>query len=150
MVPSAQVPDWTFSAPLGQQTMVELPFSETITLAHHLKAKAIQSLLNRSALEDVRDASSPSPTVVDEFGRAAQRFELVVRIIQDGAAKRAGARGHDIYAVIAPVVIEAATHLLEPLYQHSGALALAESFDPLKLLRALHGRELKCSETRCC
>lgn len=142
LVPSAQVPDWAFSAPLGQQPMVELPFSEMITLAHHLQAGAIRSLINRSALADIRDATTPPPTAADDIGRSAQRFELVVQLMQDGVIRTAGVRGQDIYAVTAPIVIEAALRLLAPSYRHSGALALAEAFDPVELLRALHGRAL--------
>jgi len=143
LVPSAHVPDWAFSAPLGRQAMVELPFSETITLSHHLKAETIRSLLNRSALEDIRDASTPPPTGVDESGRSAQRFELVVQLTQGGATQTAGVRGQDIYAVTAPIVIEAAACLLAPSYRHSGALALAEAIDTHELLRALDDRALK-------
>lgn len=142
LAPSAQVPDWAFSAPLGQQPMVELPFSEIITLAHHLQAGAIRSLINRSALDDIRDATTPPPTGVDDRGRSAQRFELVVQLMQDGVIRTAGVRGQDIYAVTAPIVIEAALRLLAPSYRHSGALALAEAVDPVELLRALHGRAL--------
>jgi hypothetical protein len=137
------VPDWAFAAPLGQQAMVELPFSEIVTLAHHLKAGEIRSLLNRRALEDIRDASTPVPAASDDIGRSAQRFELVVSLVQEGITRTAGARGQDIYAVTAPIVIEAALRLLEPSYRRSGALALAEAVDPVATLRALHGWALE-------
>jgi Saccharopine dehydrogenase NADP binding domain len=139
MVPAAEVPDWHFSGPLGRQTMIELPFSEVITLAHHLKVGKIRSLLNRTALQDLRDASTPPPEAADDSGRSAQRFELVVRLVQDGKTKTAGVRGQDIYAVTAPIVIEAALRLMAPAYRRSGALALAEAVDPIELLRSLHG-----------
>jgi len=142
LLPSAEVPDWAFSAPLGHQTMAELPFSEVITIAHHLKAGTIRSLLNRSALEDIRDASTPPPTATDDSGRSAQRFELMVRLVQDGVTRTAGVRGQDIYAVTAPIVIETALRLLAPSYRRSGALALAEAVAPVELLRSLHGAAL--------
>ncbi|TMH06993.1 MAG: saccharopine dehydrogenase [Betaproteobacteria bacterium] len=142
LVPSAEVPNWVFSAPLGHQAMVELPFSEVITLAHHLKVGEIRSLLNRSALDDIRDASTPPPTAADDNGRSAQRFELVMRLVQDGMTKTAGVRGQDIYAVTAPIVTEAALRLLAPSYRRSGALALAEAVEPIELLRSLHGSAL--------
>jgi hypothetical protein len=145
LTPTADVPDWAFSAPLGSQAMVELPFSEIITLAHHLKAGSIRSLINRSALGDIRDAKTPPPTAVDDSGRSAQFFELTVQLVQDGVSRTASARGQDIYAVTAPIVIEAALRLLSPSYQRSGALALAEAVDPVELLRALHGRALDVS-----
>ena len=139
LAPSVAPADWSFSEPLGNQAMVDLPFSEIITLNHHLKAGAIRSLLNRSALDDIHDASTPSPTAVDDSGRSAQRFEMVVRLVQGGVTKTAGARGQDIYAVTAPIVIGAAQRLLAPSYRRSGALALAEAVDAVELLRALHG-----------
>ena len=142
LAPSAEVPDWAFSPPLGHQPMVELPLSEIITLSHHLQAGVIRSLLNRSALDDIRDATTPPPTAADDSGRSAQRFELVVKLVQDGVTRTAGVRGRDIYAVTAPIVIEAAQRLMATSYRHSGALALAEAVDPVELLRALHGRAL--------
>jgi uncharacterized protein YbjT (DUF2867 family) len=142
LAPSVDALDWTFSAPLGNQAMVELPFSEIITLIHHLKAGAIRSLFNRSALDDIRDASTPPPTAVDQSGRSAQRFELVVRLVQGGVTKTASVRGQDIYAVTAPIVVEAALLLLTPSYRNSGALALAEAVNPVQLLRRLHGPAL--------
>lgn len=142
---SAAVPNWRFSPPLGDQAMVELPFSEIITLAHHLEAGTIRSLLNRSALADIRDASTPAPTAVDDRGRSAQRFELAVRLVQHGATKMAAARGQDIYAVTAPIVIATAERLLASSYQRIGALALAEAVDPIELLRSLQGHELTLS-----
>jgi short subunit dehydrogenase-like uncharacterized protein len=142
LTPSAEVSDWAFSPPLGKQRMVEMPFSEIITLTHHLKVGAIRSLLNRSALEDIRDATTPPPAAVDESGRSAQRFELEVRLSQQGVTRTAGVRGQDIYAVTAPLVIEAALRLLAPSYRRSGALSLAEAVDPVELLRALNDRAL--------
>jgi hypothetical protein len=66
----------------------------------------------------------------------------VVRLVQGGVTKTAGVRGQDIYAVTAPIVIEAALRLLAPSYRRGGALALAEAVDPAELLRALHGTAL--------
>lgn len=139
LVPSPQVPDWHFSPPLGAYPMVELPFSETITLSRHLRADTIRSLINRSALGDIRDAATPAPTPVDAAGRSAQRFELAVRLAQGGAVRTAGVRGQDIYAVTAPIVIEAAQRLMASPLRQAGALALGEAVDPADLLRALHG-----------
>ncbi len=142
LAPSSDVPDWAFSPPLGHQPMVELPLSEIITLSHHLQAGVIRSLLNRSALDDIRDAATPPPAATDDSGRSAQRFELVVELVQNGVTRTAGVRGRDIYAVTAPIVIEAALRLMATSYRRSGALALAEAVNPVELLRALHGSAL--------
>jgi len=143
LAPSLDMPDWTFGAPLGTQAMVELPFSETITLFHHLKVGTVRSLLNRSSLDDVRASTTPAPTAIDGTGRSAQRFEMQVRLVQDGVCKTAGVRGQDIYAVTAPIAIEAALRLLEPSFRLTGALALAEAVNPAQILSALHGRALE-------
>ncbi|MED5619830.1 saccharopine dehydrogenase NADP-binding domain-containing protein [Ideonella sp. BN130291] len=141
--PSADVANWVFSAPLGPQAMTQMPFSEVITLSRHLKAREIRSLLNRSALADIRDAATPAPTAADDSGRSAQRFELVVRLVQHGITRTAGVRGQDIYAVTAPVVIEAAQRLMAPAYRRSGALALGEAVDAVDMLRSLDGSALE-------
>ena len=143
LLPSSDPIDWTFSPPLGTQPMVELPFSEIVTMAQHLKSGTIRSLLNRTALDDIRDAATPPPDAVDDSGRSAQRFELVVRVKQHGTTKTAGVRGQDIYAVTAPIVIDAALLLLAPDYRRSGGLALAEAVDPVELLGTLDGRALE-------
>ncbi|MGN8005095.1 saccharopine dehydrogenase family protein [Acidovorax sp. 22279] len=143
LVPSEHVPDWAFAAPLGSQAMVEIPFSEVITIAHHLPVGHIRSLLNRSALQDIRDTGTPPPTAADDSGRSAQRFELMVQLVQGGRTRTAGVRGQDIYAVTAPIVVEVAQRLLAPAYAHSGALAVAQAVDPVDMLRALHGTALE-------
>lgn len=141
--PAAEVPDWIFSPPIGRQPMVELPFSEIITLHRHLEAGAIRSLFSRAALDDIRDAATPTPTAVDDRGRSAQRFEMVVEVTQGGEVRTAGARGQDIYAVTAPIVIEAAVRLLASGDRRGGAMALAEAVSPGELLRALNGSALE-------
>lgn len=143
LVPSAQVPDWGFAEPLGRQAMVEIPFSEVITLAHHLPVRELRSLLNRSALQDIRDTATPPPTATDDTGRSAQRFDLQVQVEQAGTVRTAGARGQDIYAVTAPIVVEVALRLLAPAYRLSGALALAQAVDPTDVLRSLNGPALE-------
>jgi hypothetical protein len=62
----------------------------------------------------------------------------VVRVEQNGAVSEAGVRGQDIYAVTAPIVVEAARRLLAREARRSGALVLGEAFDPAELLGALH------------
>ena len=143
LVPSATVSDWAFSPPLGSQAMVEIPFSEVITLAHHLPVQEVRSLLNRSALQDIRDAATPPPSAADDSGRSSQRFELVVRLSQHGTHRTAGVRGQDIYAVTAPIVVEVAQRLMAPSYARSGALTVAQAVDPVDVLRALHGTALE-------
>jgi short subunit dehydrogenase-like uncharacterized protein len=141
--PSASIEEWSFAKPLNRQSMVELPFSEVITLSHHLSVGTIRSLINRHALADIRDVATPPPTAVDDHGRSAQRFEMQVQLLQSGVTTFAGVRGQDIYAVTAPIVIEAALQLQARSAQRCGALALAEATQPAQMLRALDGSALE-------
>ncbi|MGZ5200776.1 MAG: saccharopine dehydrogenase family protein [Telluria sp.] len=128
---------WHFSPPFGNQAMVELTFSEIITMAHHLGARRLRSYLNAGALEDVRNSATPSPSAVDAYGRSAQRFTIEVLATGAQGKVRARASGQDIYAVSAPLVVEAAVRMLDPSFDRRGALALGEAFDARDFLDAL-------------
>jgi len=133
----AQRRPWAFTPPHGEQPAVELPFSEVVTISRHLAVNSLHSYLGANALDDVRDAAKPAPTAVDAQGRSAQRFEMQVVVEQGGTTRRAIARGQDIYAVSAPLVVEAAQRILAGAVKRSGALALGEAFDAGDFLQAL-------------
>ena len=128
---------WRFDAPHGEQAMIELPFSETITISRHLRVRSLRAHLTQSSLDELRDETTPPPASVDALGRSAQRFEMVVRARSGDAVRTATASGRDIYAVSAPLVVEAAARLMRPGFARSGALALGEAFDAGDFLRAL-------------
>jgi len=136
MVPAGTM-DWTFDAPHGRQPMVELPFSEIITIYRHLPVRSLHSYLNAASLDEIRDAATPPPVAVDARGRSAQRFAMEVVAVGPTGTRRAKAHGQDIYAVSAPIVVEAASRLLEPSFQRRGALALGQAFEAGDFLRAL-------------
>jgi serine O-acetyltransferase len=73
---------WRFGEPHGDQAMIELPFSETITISHHLRVHSLRAHLTRQSLEEIRDETTPPPAAADAWGRSAQRFEMVVRARQ--------------------------------------------------------------------
>jgi short subunit dehydrogenase-like uncharacterized protein len=133
---------WAFGAPHGEQAMVELPFSEVITISRHLRARSVRAHLTRAALDDIRDAATPPPSATDATGRSAQRFEMVVEARHGAGAKRAVARGQDIYAVSAPLVVEAAARLMRADFGRSGALALGQAFDAGDFLATLSPQPL--------
>lgn len=128
---------WTFGARHGEQEVVELPFSEIITISRHLQARSLRSYLSHASLQEIRDAATPPPAAQDAQGRSAQRFEMVVRARQGDAQRTAAASGQDIYAVSAPLVVEAAARMLRPGFDRRGALALAQAFDARDFLAAL-------------
>ena len=128
---------WTFSHPFGVQKVVELPFSETILISRHLRVSNLHSYLNLAPLEDLRNSATPPPTPVDDTGRSAQTF-LVEAIARNGLeTRRASARGRDIYAFTAPLVVEAVERILDGKVEGRGVLAPGEMFDAPDFLRAL-------------
>ena len=126
-----------FGAPHGEQATIALPFSEVITISRHLRVRRLHAELTRSSLDEIRDASTPPPSATDALGRSAQRFEMVVEARRGDALCTAVARGQDIYAVSAPLVVEAAARLLRPGSVRAGALAPGQAFDARDFLRAM-------------
>ena len=128
---------WSYAAPLGEQAVVQLPFSEVPVIDRHLRVGALTSYLNSAPLAELRDGSTPSPTAADETGRSAQRFvvEVVVRV--GSTVRRLSASGRDIYAVTAPIVCEGVVRLLDGRRRAIGAVAPGEAFDAADVLDAL-------------
>jgi len=134
---------WTFGPPHGEQAVVELTFSEVITISRHLRVRGLRAHLTASSLDEIRDAATPPPAATDALGRSAQRFEMVVEARTGEDVRRATARGRDIYAVSAPLVVEAAQRLAAPGFARSGALALGQAVDAAGFLRALSPTHLE-------
>jgi NAD(P)-dependent dehydrogenase (short-subunit alcohol dehydrogenase family) len=129
--------EWQFDAPHGVQTLTELPLAEIITINRHLAARKVRTYLAATALDEVRNAATAYPTAIDDEGRSAQKFAMEVVSTRKGSVRRATARGRDIYAVSAPIVVEAVSRMLSPAFRCRGALAIGQAFDALEFLRAL-------------
>lgn len=127
-----------FPTPFGTQDVVMLPFSETITLARHFSADRIESWINRRAIEDVRDAATPAPKASDASGRSPQIFAMQVAVSAGGKGRRVTATGRDIYAVSAPIIVEAAERLLAGAASGRGGVrTMGELFNARDFLAAL-------------
>lgn len=132
--PAAQ---WEFPQPFGVQDVVELPFSETITIPRHVRVANLHSFLNLTPLRELRDAATPPPLAVDDSGRSAQVFLVDVTVRRAGEERRMTARGQDIYAFTAPLVVEAVQRMLDGKVEGRGVLAAGEAFDAADFLAAL-------------
>ncbi|WP_293696363.1 saccharopine dehydrogenase NADP-binding domain-containing protein [uncultured Agrococcus sp.] len=133
----AQERSWRFPSPLGRQRVIGVPFSEIITIARHLPAASVRTYLARSALDDVRDPRTPEPEAVDALGRSSQRFVVDVVATSGSSARRITATGQDIYAVTAPLAVEAAERLLDGRANIRGVAAPGEAFDARDFLAAI-------------
>ncbi|GAA4727434.1 saccharopine dehydrogenase NADP-binding domain-containing protein [Nocardioides endophyticus] len=130
---------WSFPEPLGDQAVVQLPFSEVVTVDRHLRVGELRSYLNTASLEDLHDAATPPPTAVEEDGRSAQQFVVDVVVRRGSDARRLTASGRDIYAVTAPIVVEGVVRLLDGRHRGPGASAPGQLFDAADVLAALAG-----------
>jgi hypothetical protein len=128
---------WNFPAPFGAQDVVGLGFSEIITISRHLQTPEIHAFMNLAPITDLRNPDTPEPVAADECGRSSQTFlvELVAR--RGCEERRAIARGRDIYAVTAPIVVEAAERIINGRFKATGVVAAGEIFDAQDFLRSL-------------
>lgn len=128
---------WNFPAPFGTQEVVALPFAEIITISHHLRTSEMHSYMNLVPLEDLHDPTAPEPTAADETGLSAQRFVMDVIVRKDSEKRRGNASGRDIYAITAPIVVEAAERILDGRIKKMGVVAAGEIFDAKVFLDGL-------------
>lgn len=125
---------WPFPAPLGEQPVVRLPFSEVLTLTRHLAVGELTSYLTSGPLEELRDERTPPPAGGE---RSPQRFVVDVAVRRGPTISRLAVAGQDIYAVSAPILAEGVVRLLDGRHRGAGALAPAEAFDAADVLAAL-------------
>ena len=136
LAPSAPAP-WNFPEPFGTQEVIELPFTETILLARHTHVGEMHNYLNQAPLRDLRDPATPEPIAADEYGRTNQRF-LIEVVARNGDEEHCvTASGRDIYAITAPIVVEALERIGQRSPHNAGAFALAQLVDVPEFLAAL-------------
>ena len=128
---------WSFPEPFGTQDVIELPFTETILMARHLHVREIRNYLNQAPLRDLRNPATPEPVATDEQGRSNQHF-LIEVVVRNGNEERGVTiKGRDIYAVTAPIVVEATERVCGKRDRDGGAFALGELVDPSEFLQTL-------------
>lgn len=137
LVSPAPTGTWSYPDPIGDQPVVQLPFSEVITIHRHLCVGELRSYFNTAPLDDLQDTTTPPPTAADEGGRSVQQFVVDVVIRRGSDIRRLSVTGRDIYAVTAPIVVEGAVRLLDGRYHRPGAVAPGQVFDAGDILAAL-------------
>jgi Saccharopine dehydrogenase NADP binding domain len=132
---------WIFPAPFGEQQVVPLSLAETITISRHVRSPDIRVFMNLAPLADLRNPDTPPPAPVDESGRSSQVFVMDVVARRERKERRVVARGQDIYAVTAPIVVEATQRVVAGATRKTGVVAAGEAFDARDFLNSL-GRAL--------
>ncbi|MEO3869735.1 saccharopine dehydrogenase NADP-binding domain-containing protein [Nonomuraea sp. B12E4] len=134
---------WAFSAPFGTQDVVgQFSTTDVITISKHLDTPRINAFLNTAPLKDLSDPDPKGPQAADASGRSAQVFLVEVVVHRGDEQRRAAARGRDIYAFTAPIVVEAAERILTGRSRAAGVVTAGEMFDAEDFLRSLPLDEL--------
>jgi short subunit dehydrogenase-like uncharacterized protein len=127
---------WCFPLPFGDLAVTAVPLSEIVTISRHIAAKRIESFMNEAPLQDLSRTNTPPPTSTEPNGKSSQTFVMDVVASGDGTSRRIAAFGNDIYAVSAPLVVEACMRVLQRPVK-GGTFAPAELFDAEDFLAAL-------------
>ncbi|WP_406865356.1 saccharopine dehydrogenase NADP-binding domain-containing protein [Streptomyces sp. HUAS MG47] len=131
--------EWSFPEPLGPQEVIgEFTMADVVTVPSHLAVPEVRTYMAAKAAADLA-AGASAPVAVDERGRSAQTFLVDVRVRKDGEERRAVVSGQDIYAVSAPLAVEAVERLLTGRTKAgaTGVLSAGAVFDAPDFLRAL-------------
>ncbi|MFB9831604.1 saccharopine dehydrogenase family protein [Actinoallomurus acaciae] len=130
--------EWPFPAPLGTRAVIgEFAMADIVTVPSHLRIPEVRTYMTVGAARDVSSPDTPAPTAVDRRGRSAQTFVVDVVVCSGGVRRRAVARGQDIYAVSAPLAVEAVHRVLTGRAGAVGVVSAGEIFDAPDFLRAL-------------
>jgi saccharopine dehydrogenase-like NADP-dependent oxidoreductase len=129
---------WSFPDPMGRRDVVgEFTMADVVTVPSHLSIPDVRTYMTVEAARDVSAADTPAPAEADERGRSAQTFLVDVVVRSGGRERRAVARGRDIYAVTAPLAVEAVDRVLTGRTRTTGVASAGEIFDAPDFLRAL-------------
>jgi hypothetical protein len=92
---------------------VDLSHPDCCTRARHLKTQTIFEFMPLASIQNLSDPHLAPHQTVDAQGRSAQTFLVEAVARSDIQERRAVARGQDICAVTAPLVVQALLRILE-------------------------------------
>lgn len=129
---------WAFPDPMGTRSVIgEFTMADAVTIPSHLSIPDVYSYMTTEAARDLWAPDTPAPSAVDEQGRSSQTFLVDVVVRSGGAERRAVASGQDIYAVSAPLAVEAVARILAGRTHTVGVASAGEIFDAADFLHAL-------------
>jgi Saccharopine dehydrogenase NADP binding domain len=129
---------WDFPAPFGRQEVLgEFSTVDVITMSRHLDTPTISTFINLAPINDLRDPNGAEPEAVDNNGRSAQIFLVDVVVRRGNESRRATARGRDIYAITAPIAVEAVERILDGRSNIKGTAPPGALFDARHFLESL-------------
>jgi hypothetical protein len=132
------VQDWIFPKPLGRRPVIaEFTMADVVTIPSHLAVPDVRTYMSVEAAGQLSDEDTPAPEAVDATGRSDQTFVVDVLVSAAGVERRATAAGQDIYAVTAPLAVEAVHRILAGETRTTGVASAGAMFDAAEFLRSL-------------
>ncbi|MFG2246048.1 saccharopine dehydrogenase family protein [Spirillospora sp. NPDC048823] len=129
---------WTFPEPMGVRPAIgEFSMADVVTIPSHLAVPELHSYMTVEAVGDLSAPDTPAPAAADERGRSDQTFLIDVVVRSGGAERRATASGQDIYAITAPLAVEAVHRILTGRTRTTGVASAGKIFDAAGFLSAL-------------
>lgn len=130
------VVEWPF--PSGpRQVMGDFTMADVVTVPSHLAVPEVRTYMTLEAARDVMSPDTPAPVAVDQVGRSAQTFVVDVVVRSGVEERRLVASGQDIYAVSAPIAVEAVHRTLTGQTKTTGTASTGNMFDAADFLNAL-------------
>ncbi|MEI8408826.1 MULTISPECIES: saccharopine dehydrogenase NADP-binding domain-containing protein [unclassified Kribbella] len=124
---------WTF--PEGpREVIAEFSMADIVTVPSHIDVPDVRTYMSIEAATDLANPDTPAP---DAQGDCDQTFVVDVMVRAHGVERRAVARGRDIYAVTAPLAVEAVRRLLNGQTRTTGVASAGAMFDAADFLRSL-------------
>jgi hypothetical protein len=132
---------WKFPEPLGVRPVVgEFTMTDAVTIPTHVSVPEIHSYMTVEAVADVANPGTAAPVPADESGRSDQTFLVDVVVRSGGDERRASASGRDIYAISAPLAVEAVDRILSGKIKGFGVASAGGMFDAVEFLKSLAAR----------
>ncbi|MFF0173552.1 saccharopine dehydrogenase family protein [Micromonospora profundi] len=130
--------NWPFPAPLGTRSVIsEFTMADVVTIPSHLAIPQVRTYMTTEAASDLLSGDPTAPSAVDDRGRSAQTFIVDVLVRSGGTQRRLSATGQDIYAVSAPLAVEAIDRILTGRTRTTGVASAGAMFDAPDFLGAL-------------
>ncbi|WP_371661838.1 trans-acting enoyl reductase family protein [Streptomyces sp. NBC_00280] len=131
---------WSFPDPMGSREVIgEFSMADVVTVPSHLNIPEVRGYMAADAARQLSAPDTPAPVAVDPDGRSAQTFVVDVVVRAGGAERRAVASGRDIYAISAPLAVEAVERVLTGRTRTVGVASAGAAFDATDFLDALAG-----------
>ncbi|MCR3749380.1 saccharopine dehydrogenase [Lentzea californiensis] len=124
---TAPLLDWEF--PGGtRQVIGEFSMADVVTVPSHLRIATVTNYMSAEAASGLQAAQTR---------QEPETFEVDVRVRRAGEERRLTASGKDIYAVSAPLAVEATERLLSGRSNVTGVASAGAMFDALDFLASL-------------